>query len=251
MKEWTSNVEDPRIEAEEPFSRPGRNVVPSMIWRDGALLPTLKPGFSPTGMANTAGIDYAFMDTTFLNGNTEMALMRSYDRYPVTRIPGSLTYYGEELKDIICEWLDMSYAPQIFVGANKLVYGRGQPEFDPTTGCLRFNDAAFIEANKANRFYVSFAAYRGRKGFIGDDGHEFPLPDDITLLKSAADDTKTASFTVTETERYVLPPSTGLWVTDPATILVDGNFNAVVNLGSKSIDGGKWGLDNPIPKYVL
>ncbi len=207
-KQYTSNVEDKRLNIEEQQLTMGQHILPQQVWRDGALIPGSPDDvdFKVPEVINGVVVQSSY----FNDGQTVHGLIQKMSRLPITRVRGTLNvFYNEELKNLIGREFDndptdkkKSWQFIIHSKDGDLAYGMGDPFVDIATGNLIFRNEEFVKANTEDTFYITFYKYIGRTGFLGATDNEqdayggidIPFRDDVKLLKDADDDGRTARF---------------------------------------------------------
>lgn len=219
MMKFTTFIEKGRIKYEQPVSEAGMPIFPQQIWRDAKLIPRTCPKFQMHQYLDADNDTYSEGFITINNGVDVYHLLERYELAPLKRVEGTLNAYGSEfLKDIILPVFDTtlnSYDFFIYLddGTNvkPISYGVGNPIINSMAGTITFEDKEFVERIKDLKVRMTFVRYAGRKGMFGDsDCFDLPIRDDLKLLKSAGDNSSTASFEVQGGKKkhsvYILPP---------------------------------------------
>lgn len=254
--EFTTFVEKGRIKYEQPLSDTGFPVFPQQYWRDAKLIPKTCPTFAQ--MINM-GDGQRYNSVPYYDGQTHYTLIEVFDKLILKRLEGTNnSYTHEKLKDIILPVFDTtlnSYEFFIFIDDGQTIkpisYGVGNPRINSMAGVITFEDLNFADRVKDFTIRMSFTRYAGRKGTFGDSTcFDLPIRDDLTLLKSAQDNTETASFEVKagtkKHGRYILPPlDKGYYQNDSMAknvLMTQENMNDIIHkIGV--IDGGLYEKD--------
>lgn len=225
-KMFTSDVESERLSIEEYEKHYGHTINPNQIWRDGALIPgspsecnfgILIPESDPNG-------DYLSAMHIFMDGAKPHNLVEKIIKLPLNRVPGTLNCFSNpNFKNVIGREFDSgddedsSWQYKLYNSdGEELAYGVGDQYVDSASGTLIFKEKSFCESlTKDSKFYVSFYRYVGDTGFFGSEsGIRLPFRDDLTLLKDAKSEERTALFKLhgeyTNTI-YVLPKPNLNW----------------------------------------
>lgn len=247
---FTTFVEKDRLRYEQPLTETGMPIFPQQIWRDAKLIPKTCPNFQMVDMGN--GEKFASM--TMNDGQTTYHLIEKYEKLILTRVEGTINTFGaKELKDIIIPAFDASLKSYDFfiyldddLNIKPISFGVGRPIINSMLGTITFTDEEFVEKIKNFKIRMTFVRYAGRKGMFGDtDCFDLPFRDDLKLLKSAKDNSSTASFEVQVGPKkhgtYILPPiDKGYFKNDNLkknVLMTQENMNDIIHkIGV--IDGG-------------
>jgi len=290
MKEYVSNVEDSRVAEEELVSTKGQHINPEQIWRDGSFIPSSPDYLSFTEFRDAKGDTgtYFFRKAFIFDGSKEIPVVEHIKGLKLVRVPGTLNSFrsnrlidliGSEFNEDAREaFYEDSFEEQPIAtviapeseslkkrrkwefvlsdeDGTEFAYGIGDPIVDSAAGVLTFRSKDFVESIKDKEaVYIDFYRYIGRKGFFGSDlGIDLPFRDDLTLLKSASDENKTASFELAGESRhtvYVLPNNLGVYVPsqpDKGVVMLQENYNEIDwNIGHHN--GGHFRDDGTITK---
>lgn len=221
-KQYTSNVEDKRLNIEEQQLTMGQHILPQQIWRDGALIPG-----SPDDLSFKVPelVDGVATQTSYFNdGQTVHGLVEKISRLPIKKVRGtSNVFYNERLINLIGREFDndptnkkKSWQYIIYSSQGELAYGMGDPIVDVATGNLIFRNEDFVKTNTEDIFFITFYKYIGRTGLVGATDNEqdnyggidLPFRDDIKHFKDADNDERTATFVLegqVGNTLYILP----------------------------------------------
>lgn len=289
MKEYVSNVEDSRVAEEELVSTKGQHINPEQVWRDGSFIPSSPDNLSFTEFRDAKGDTgtYFFRKAFIFDGSKEIPVVEHIRGLKLVRVPGTLNSFrsnrlidligsefnGDERKAFYAESFEDSslieHPDKVpfeqksrkweFVlsdeNGTEFAYGIGDPVIDSAAGVLTFRSKDFVESIKDKEsVYIDFYRYIGRKGFFGSDlGIDLPFRDDLTLLKSANDEDKTASFELAGESKhtvYVLPNNLGVYVpheSGKGVVMLQENYNEIDwNIGHHN--GGHFRDDGTITK---
>ena len=205
-KRFTSDVESERLSIEEYEKHYGHTVNPNQIWRDGALIPgsPSECSFSTLTQKLDQNGDYLSSMHIFMDGAKPHNLVEKIIKLPLNRVPGTLNCFSNpNFKNVIGREFDSgddaenSWQYKLYNSDNEeLAYGVGDQYVDSASGTLIFKEKSFCESlTKDSKFYVSFYRYAGETGFFGSEsGIRLPFRDDLTLLKDAESEERTALF---------------------------------------------------------
>lgn len=235
-KQYTSDVEDSRLDIEEPERTLGRRIVPQQVWRYGALIPgsPKKMSFSVPEIENGHLVSYAYFKDNFKTA----PIVKKIEKLKLLKVEGAEAYQDDELKNLIGKEfdddsisIDDSWQYVLYADTNKLSYGVGKPQIDSETGVLKFLDKAFAAAVENEDIFITFYKYVGATGFFGsNNGADLPFKDDIALIESAANDKIKAHFYLNGSEgdtSYILPKSGGHFIGRTMTTDEYGKTKAV------------------------
>ena len=219
-KRFTSDVESERLSIEEYEKHYGHPINPNQIWRDGALIPgsPSECRFSALTQKLDQNGDYLSAMHIFMDGAKPHNLVEKIIKLPLNRVTGTLNCFSNpNFKNVIGREFDSgddaenSWQYKLYNSdKEELAYGVGDQYVDSASGTLIFKEKSFCDSlTKDSKFYVSFYRYAGDTGFFGSEsGIRLPFRDDLTLLKDAESEERTALFKLhgdyTNTV-YVLP----------------------------------------------
>lgn len=250
-KEYTSNIEDKRLNIEE-ITTTGTQISPRQIWRDTGFIPDSPKNKFTGSPLYFEGIKY--YEYCQYDGIYRIPIIRKYIEVPLYKVEGTTNVFKDKynlLKDLIDRSFDGNPNPEnnedsyqfilyktnaINKESNELSYGMGDPIIDVESGLLYIRNIDFIdkyvntiEANK-EVFFITFYKYVGRKGTFASPvgtnaykedltGIDLPFRDDIRHFKNSKNG-KTATFKV-ETDvpdgelagntDYILPDNDLAW----------------------------------------
>ena len=225
-KRFTSDVESERLSIEEYEKHYGHPINPNQIWRDGALIPgsPSECRFSALTQKLDQNGNYLSAMHIFMDGAKPHNLVEKIIKLPLNRVPGTLNCFSNSnFKNVIGREFDSgddaenSWRYKLYNSdKEELAYGVGDQYVDSASGTLIFKEKSFCDSlTKDSKFYVSFYRYAGETGFFGSEsGIRLPFRDDLTLLKDAESEKRTALFKLhgdyTNTI-YVLPKPNFDW----------------------------------------
>lgn len=230
-KQYTSNVENKRLNFEEPERTVGQHILPQQIWRDGALLPGSPDdlSFKVPELVNNVVTQTAYIK----DGQTIIPLVEKIEKLPLTKVTGTTNvFHNERLTNLIGREFDKdptnkksSWQYLLYADDVELAYDAGKQIVDVASGNLYFTSEDFINNLKDEQFTISFYKYVGRTGFLGATDNEqdvyggidIPFRDDIKLIKDADDDSRTANFVLAGEESntiYILPKTGETFIDD-------------------------------------
>ena len=216
MKEFTTNVEDLRLETEETI-KAGPGVHPLQIWRDATHIPEEAPSKDTMKFVDSDDTTYkvATVLSVIINGENQ-DILQYYKEVPLTIISGTPNCYKNAslLKDIVGPQFGKGYLFKIYIDGNTAPFGMGRPEFDVESGILKFNDLVYANVIKDKSITISFYKYVGRKGMT--DVESLPFADNLLHFKSADDPSNTVTFKV----------------------MSDGHNDFILSAGKKAYDKG-------------
>ena len=241
IKDISVSLEKIRVDPENNISRYGPIVTNKTAWRDTDSIPSTAPN-SNWDKTETLKIgDLEFTKKT-------SGIVSLYEKLPIKLYQKSNAFYSEYLQNLIppsWDTLNQSYKV-IFYNSetgNEVPYGMGNPKIDNSAGIILF-DEDYLKSLSTSTTYpllISFYRYEGVIGFYGSiDEERFPRRDNLPLIKSADDYSKTARFVIKGTQSdnyYTLPNGDGGFLGEHNTIVLEDNFQAVFDRFI-SIDGG-------------
>ena len=139
----------------------------SNIWIDADLIPTTAPELNNGGVYSTSVSD-----------KTNLAVLKYYEKAPLTKITGTAASYKNDLLiDSIESSFGSGYAVLLYdTHYNQIPFGLNKWVVDPTTGIVTFIEG--IPSGYTAPFYATFYRYVGRKGtdgLITNDGTQTML----------------------------------------------------------------------------
>lgn len=258
MKQFSSNIEDLRLQSEEYNTYSKGNIIsPAQYWRDTDQIPqdistntTILKTYSLISLDKTisSNIIYNFSD----NSDTFDGIGK-IEKAQLSLIPGTINCYNipiesnkykSYLSDIISPNFGNNYMFKLYIDDTELPFGFGLPEIDVENGIIKFTKDSFNEDISGKTLLITFYKYYGRKGLSGIES--LPFSDSLIHFKQSTDSTATASFLVrggSGDNKYIIPPVSSTFYQKENTtykvILLQENLQAAIN-HQIIIDGGEW-----------
>lgn len=246
MKDFSSNVEDSRLETEEyiinKVQRPF--ITPNQIWRDADLILNCELNEDPLIelRVNKKMFKYKCCFSTIRN-DINIDILNYYEKMPLFKISGTENAYNcqDFLKDIISPYFGKRFIYTLYIGSQQLPFGRGNPKFDIESGIVKILDKD-INKQINNNLYITFYKYVGRKSF--DNIENIPFSDKLIHFKQSEDNQNTASFLVRGRNHtnYILADDKyydNSNIDNSRVVVTQESIENVINHGIV-IDGGKW-----------